>query len=131
MRARPGVTLLEATIAMTIVGLIAVATLGEFATELRVGGRAVDARVLDALARDRLSRLLVTPGATLTRLPDSLSKGTFAAPFSDHHWVATVKADRSIEGLLELQVLVRSPDAEFAVTTKLFRPPPRVERTQP
>src|SRR5688572_2545315 len=105
---RHGFTLLEATIAMAIVGLIAVATLGEFATEVRVGSKAVDARVLQALARDRLSALLLAPTDLLSRLPDSLAKGAFPVPFADHRWSAEVRRDRRIDGLFDLRVVVQS-----------------------
>ena len=131
MTNRPGVTLLEATIAMAIVGLIAVATLSEFSTELRVGAKSTDARVMEALARDRLSALRVTPTELLERLPDSLSQGTFAAPFSDHDWSVDLTPDRNVAGLLDVQIQVRSPRGQFTVATRLFRPRPRLDRSRP
>jgi type II secretory pathway pseudopilin PulG len=117
-------TLLEATIAMVVIGLMAVAALGEFAAELRTGTRSVDARVLHALAEDRLSALRVAPAVVLTRLPDSLSQGWFPPPFGEHRWTATVKPDRILEGLYEVTVAIRAPNAQFAVSTRLFRVPP-------
>lgn len=128
MTTRRGVTLLEATIAMAIVGLIAVATLGEFATEVRVGGKAVDARVLQALARDRLSALLIAPTDLLVRLPDSLATGVFPPPFADHRWRAEVRPDRRVDGLFNLRVLVNSTRGEVALETRTFRAPARTGR---
>jgi hypothetical protein len=131
MSNRQGVTLLEATIAMTIVGLIAVATLGEFATELRVGAKAAGALGLEALARDRVAALQITPTEMLAHLPDSLSKGTFPSPFSDHDWTVDLKTDRNTVGLIDVQVHVRSPRGQFRVATRFFRPPSQVDRSRP
>jgi type II secretory pathway pseudopilin PulG len=117
-------TLLEATIAMVVIGLMAVAALGEFAAELRTGARSGDARVLHALAEDRLSALRVAPAEVLTHLPDSLSQGWFPPPFAEHRWIATVKPDRTLEGLYEVTVVIRAPSAQFAVSTRSFRVPP-------
>jgi len=131
MRNRHGLTLLEATIAMAIVGLVAVTVLSEFATEVRVGGKSAEARVLQALAQDRLSALLIAPTDFLIRLPDSLAAGAFPSPFGDHRWSAIVKPDRNIEGLLEARVVVRSSRGEVSLATRIFRQSTRVDRLRP
>jgi hypothetical protein len=116
---------------MAIVGLVAVATLSEFATEVRAGSRAAEARVLLALAQDRLSALLIAPTDLLRRLPDSLAAGAFPRPFGGHRWEASVRLDRDVEGLFEARVVVRSVRGEFAHATRIFRPSTRVDRSPP
>ena len=116
---------------MAIVGLVAVATLSEFAAEVRVGSKSVDVRVLQVLAQDRLSALLLAPTDLLIRLPDSLAAGAFPPPFGDYRWSADVRPDRDIEGLLEAHVVVRSPRGEVALATRIFRRSTRVDPSRP
>ena len=123
-------TLLEAVVAMAIVGLVAVATLEGFSTEIRTGSKATEARVLEALARDRLASLQIAPLELLVRLPDSLARGAFPEPFRSHTWTASVRADRNLPSLLEASVLVRSRTGEIWLTTRLFRPAAQVARVR-
>lgn len=118
-------TLLEAAIAMTIVGLVAVAALGEFASEIRAAGRAAGARVLQALVRDRLASLKIAPDDALTHLPDSLAQGVFPPPFSDYRWTAALTPDRGFAGLYHAEIVVRSPQGELALAARIYKTPPR------
>ena len=131
MNSRLGFTLLEATIAMSIVGLVAVVALGEFSTELRVGVKAAEARLLQALAQDRVSALQVAPPEILYRVPDSLKTGAFPAPFDEYSWNVSIQPVRAVEGLAEARITVASKSSELTLTTRLFRPMPRTKQRRP
>src|SRR5215217_6870753 len=82
--ARAGFTLLEAVVALAIVGTIAIAVLGSFGAELRTASRVRDALPAVTLAEEQLARLSSADAATLAMLPDSLARGEFIAPFADY-----------------------------------------------
>lgn len=128
MKQRRGFTLLEATIAMAIVGLVAVVALSEFSTEVRVSAKASESRVLQALAQDRLTALQLAPPEVLHRLPDSLKTGKYAPPFQAYSWQATVRPVRSVESLLDASITVVSKTGQLTVATRFHRPLPRVEQ---
>jgi hypothetical protein len=115
---------------MAMIGLVAVASLGEFASELRAGSRAVEARVLQALTEDRQSALSLVPAEVLARLPDSLSAGVFPAPFSDYRWSADARSHREIQGLFDINIVISSKKGELALATRIFRPAPHRGRSQ-
>jgi prepilin-type N-terminal cleavage/methylation domain-containing protein len=130
MTKHTGFTLIEATIAMAIVGLVAVATLSEFAAELRVSGTSVEVRVRQALVRDRISMMTLVNSDELRRVPDSLATGKFPRPFHDYQWSTRVEPNRHVDGLFEVTVTVRSSNGETSLTTRLFRPLPSVRRSR-
>ena len=125
-RVRRGFTLIEAALAVVIVGLAAVAVLGAFGAELRTGARARRALESRALAEQRLAALQLTPGLLLDRLPDSLAIGRFDRPFDAYSWKATSRLARSDEFLYDLTVQVAWNDGELSLESRIYRPPPPV-----
>ena len=89
-RADRGFTILEAVVALAIVGLAGVAALEAVGGEIRGIDRAREAYTTAALAQDRLATITVLPPEDLNPLPDSLARGTFAEPFKDYRWTATL-----------------------------------------
>jgi hypothetical protein len=84
-RVRPsteaGFALLEAVVAVTIVGLAVVSSLAAFGAQLRGADRARIALEAEALAQERLSALVLAQSAAVRSLPDSLRSGEFTPPF--------------------------------------------------
>jgi prepilin-type N-terminal cleavage/methylation domain-containing protein len=125
-RRRRGFTLIEAAIAVVIVGLASVAVLGAFGTELRTADRARRALDSRALAEQRLTSLQLTPVLLLDRLPDSLARGRFDRPFDAYSWKAAAKLSRDVEFVYDLSVQVAWDGGNFALDSRVYRPPPPV-----
>lgn len=127
---RPGFTLLEAMIAVTIVGLAAVAVLSSFGTTLRTATRAQRGLEAEALAGQRLAQVTLLERDELLHLPDSLSRGRFAAPFADYTFTTSATEVRGEAGLFDVSVAVAWPDGRYEIPTRLYRPP-RLASVQP
>ena len=117
-----GFSLLEAVIALLIVSLSVVASLGAFAAELRAAGKARTAAELEMLAKESLAGLTLVPNRLLRPLPDSLRHGQFEAPFERYTWARTVRPVLGSPDLLHAAIEVTGPDGRFALETRLYRP---------
>jgi prepilin-type N-terminal cleavage/methylation domain-containing protein len=120
-RANRGFTLLEAAVAMTIVAIVGVGALAAFGADLRVANRARQTLPAAALAMDRLAVLDLVDAHTLRMLPDSLARGTFAKPFDNYSWRATVKEVRGEPALVELTLRVEWAEGAYALTERRYR----------
>ena len=118
---RPGFTLLEAAVAMMIIGVASVGTLGAFAADLRAADRAQRILPAAALAADRLSALEIA-GSSVHSLPDSLARGRFAAPFAAYSWTASVASVRSTPALMELRTDIYWDGGSFNLTERRYAP---------
>lgn len=119
---RAGFTVLEAAIAVMIVGLAAVAVLSSFGTTLRTATRARQALEAEALATDRLSRATLLERDELQHLPDSVASGRFAAPFETYAWHTTARELRDEPGLFDIGVEISWAEGRYALPTRLYRP---------
>lgn len=119
-RARTGFTILEAVVALAIVGLVCVGVLGAFGEALRIDARAAGRIPLAALAQERLAAVDIF-GGSLERLPDSLARGKFAPPHEGTTWRIGVRAVERRLGLYELDVNVRDNDGEYRLITRRYR----------
>lgn len=119
---RTGFTLLEATVALAIVGIVAIGALEAFAVEARTARRARDAAPAVAVAGERLARLELLDGTTLRALPDSLARGTVAAGPRTYRWEAGARRVANEPGLFELRVDVRWESGAYALASRSYRP---------
>lgn len=115
-----GFSLLEAAIALTIVGLVAVSFLGTVSAQLDGVVRTEEAVHGATLARDVMSRVIASESATI---PDSLVRGVFAPPFERFRWSAASQPDPDVSGLFELSVAVEWPTSSFELRSEVFRRP--------
>jgi prepilin-type N-terminal cleavage/methylation domain-containing protein len=129
-RRRTGFTLLEASIAVMIVGLAAVAVLSSFGTTLRTAARARRGLEAEALAGQRLGRASLLERDDLLHLPDSVARGQFEAPFAEYAWVTTATEVRGEVGLFDIAVEVKWADGRYTLPTRFYRPA-RVASVQP
>ncbi len=116
-----GFTLLEAVVALTIVGMVAIASLRTLGTEISTAGQANRALVLSALAADRIAHMKVLDRDELEFLPDSIRRGTFRPPFLEYRWDATSIEVLDAIGLFDISVTVVGGDDEFSVSSRLYR----------
>lgn len=122
IRSQRGFTLLEAVVALTIVGLAGVSALAAFGTELRTAERARRAVEGGALAQDRLATLEWLAPSALALLPDSLARGNFPAPFEQYAWSAKARAVIDQEGLYDLSTTVTWDDGSLTLDGRVYRP---------
>jgi prepilin-type N-terminal cleavage/methylation domain-containing protein len=122
-----GFTLIEAVVALAIIGMISVTALAAFAAELRTSGRAERALVAAALAEEQLQRLRLVPSTLLSPLPDSLARGTFPRPYDRYTWTAAATPARDEDDLYEV-VLQVSRQGEgggaYTLRSRVYRPGP-------
>jgi hypothetical protein len=106
---------------MTIVAIVGVGALAAFGADLRAANRARQTLPAAALAMDRLAVLDLIDAHTLRMLPDSLARGTFAKPFDNYSWRATVKMVRGEPALVELTLRVEWAEGAYALTERRYR----------
>jgi prepilin-type N-terminal cleavage/methylation domain-containing protein len=125
-RSRHGFTLLEAVIALAIIGAAVVGVLGAFGGDVRAAERSRTALTVSALARSRLARVEIATAAELATLPDSLAHGAFDAPFEGYQWKATSRAVPGEPDLYDLRVTVSWNDGQSELRSRRYRPVPLV-----
>ena len=124
-----GVTLLEAVVALTIVGLAGVAALATVGTELRGAERGRRAIEAAALAEEQLSRVTLLPAAALEPLPDSMRHGQFRGALEGYRWEAAARSVPEEESMYGVAVTVTWEDrGRYTLGTRLYRPPPLLMR---
>ena len=123
MRARSGFSLLEAVVALAIVGVTAVGALAAVGAELRAADDARTALEAEALAVHRMKTIEMLTAEQLQRVPDSLARGKFEPPFERYRWTVATEPVMGEEGLTEVTVEVEWKTGSFPLRTRLFRRP--------
>lgn len=124
---RRGFMLLEALVALVIVGLTATAAAELYGAQMRAARREPRLVTATALGQDRLAAVRLLEPEQLRRLPDSLARGRFAAPFADYRWTAAATRSR-VDDLYELRVEITWLDGQIALSTLAYAPPQGVSR---
>jgi prepilin-type N-terminal cleavage/methylation domain-containing protein len=123
-RTRSGFSLLEAVIALAIVGVTSVAALAAAGAELRATQLARRAVEAEALATDRLAAIGILTAEELRQMPDSIASGRFEPPFDAYRWRVDSEQTLGEEGLTDVTVTVEWPSGLYEMRTKLYRRPP-------
>lgn len=118
---RRGFTLLEAIVALAVLGLAGVAALEAMGGELRAAERARSATTAAALAQDRLATVALLPRSELDPVRDSIARGTFRPPFAEYRWTTTIRPVLGEADLYDVVVEVRSDAGHISFATRLFR----------
>jgi type II secretory pathway pseudopilin PulG len=128
MRARPGITLFEAVIAIAIVGLTAISALSAVGAEMRTAERARRALVVSALATERTAFLYLMTDRDLLNLPDSIAGGVFEYPMDEYSWTTTSSPSTEYSGLYETTVTILwdegSQKGTYVTKGAQYRTPP-------
>jgi type II secretory pathway pseudopilin PulG len=127
-RARPGFSLFEAVVAVTIVGITSVSALSAAGGEMRTAERARRALEAEALATARLDFMNLLYDADLQALPDSVAKGSFDKPLDEFSWTATSAAYTDQAGVYDVRVTITWPQGAYTLKTYLYRRPATVTR---
>ncbi|CAN5691923.1 hypothetical protein BH23GEM11_BH23GEM11_18830 [soil metagenome] len=126
-RDRRGILLLEALVALAIVGIVAVALLGATGGQVRAADRGTGMLVASALAQDRATTFRILDHDELRRPPDSLMAGDFPEPLDAFGWAATLEPVEGEYDLFALEVVVEGRGVRFPLQTLLHRAPLAVE----
>jgi len=121
---RRGFTLLEAVVALAVLGLAGVAALEAMGGQLRAAERAKSATTAAALAQDRLATVALLLRSELDPVRDSIARGTFQPPFAQYRWRISIRPVLGEVDLYDVMVEVTSDAGRINVATRIFRPPP-------
>lgn len=123
---RRGFVLLEAVVAMAIIGMAAVALLAATGAQVRSASKANELLQAQSLAEDRLAAVRMLDAEELADLPDSLRAGTFPPPFQTFRWTAAVAEMEEEHDLFGVEVVVTGPVEVYPLRTLVHRPRPVV-----
>jgi len=126
-RRRPrgeGFVLMEAVVALTILGLVVVAVLAVVGAQVRAADRGVTLIVARSLAEERLTAIQLLERDDVLALPDSLVAGRFDPPFEEYTWTARVEPVADSYELYSVEVVVEASGLSFPLRTLLHRPAP-------
>ena len=123
-RARGGVTLFEAVVALAIVGVTAVSALSAVGGEMRTADRSRRALEVEALATSRLDFLALMSDQQLQNLPDSVAKGTFDKPLDSYTWITSATPLATQAGIYDVRIRVNWKDGSYGLQSYIYRRPP-------
>ena len=114
---RRGFVLLEAVVALAVVGLCAAAALELFASHLRAAGRIPQRLTAAALAQDRMTAVRLLEPRQLRHVPDSIASGQFPPPFASYRWRAAVTPSVA-DDLYDIRVEISWPDGAYTISAR-------------
>ena len=126
-----GFVLLEAVIALAIIGLVAIALLEATSTQFRAAAKGSQLVVARSLAEDRLVALRLLNHDDFTDLPDSIAEGAFPAPYEDYAWTVTIEEMEDEYDLFTVEIAVSSfgeGGERFLLHTLVHRPRPFIQQ---
>jgi type II secretory pathway pseudopilin PulG len=127
-RMRSGISLLEAVVAVAIVGMTSVAALEAVGSDLRTAERARRAVEVEQLATSRLEFMNLLTDQELQALPDSVSSGTFPKPLDEYSWKTTSAPLADQAGVYAIHVTVDWPSGSYTLRSYAYRTPPFATR---
>jgi len=119
---RAGFSLLEAVVALAVLGAVSVAALAALGAQLRTSERAATALTAEALTDDRLARARLLDRDELAHLPDSLAAGRFDVPWDRFSWRIGSREVLDHTDVFEVTVAVRWEGGTYDLATRLYRP---------
>ena len=127
LRARSGFTVLEALIALVIIGFAVVTTAEALGGGLRAEGQVSRHLEAVALAESRMNELGALLRDSTAYYADGRD-GVFAPPFESYRWRATIQPVPNVRSLIHANVSVTWERGSYALETLFYRPIDGVER---
>jgi type II secretory pathway pseudopilin PulG len=127
-RARRGISLFEAVVAIAVVGMTAVSALESVGAGMRSAEKSRRAIEAEALASSRLDFLDLMNDRELQTLPDSVEAGTFPKPLDEYSWKTTSAAYAEQPGVYDVRITITWPTGSYTVKTYVYRQPPIATR---
>lgn len=128
IRARQGISLLEAVVAVAIVGMTAVGALESVGSGMRTAEKSKRAIEAEALASSRLEFMDLMTDRELQALPDSVESGKFLAPLDEYSWKTTSTPSEEQAGIYDVRITVSWTTGSYTLKTYLYRQPPLATR---
>jgi type II secretory pathway pseudopilin PulG len=125
---RAGISLLEAVVAIAIVGMTAVGALEAAGGDMRAAERSRRAIEAEALATSRLDFMDLLTDRELQALPDSVDKGKFDAPLDEYSWKTTSTPLADQAGVYTIRITVEWPSGSYTLRSYAYRTPPFATR---
>ncbi len=127
-RRRRGISLLEATTGLAIVGMTAVAALAAAGVELHAAERAQRALVAESLAIYRLDLLDLLSANELEVLPDSVAHGRFDPPLDGYRWETAASNREREAGVYDVTIHIMWDSGAYTIHSAKYRRPLVVSR---
>lgn len=122
--ARAGFVLMEAVIALAIIGMLALGVLGASTMQVRTADKSLLLLTARALAEERLATLRALSWDELRDVPDSLAAGRFPPPFDGYTWRAGIAPIDGEYDLFSIAVTVEVADEAFPLHSLVHEPQP-------
>jgi len=122
-RARRGISLLEAVVAIAIVGMTSIAALESVGSGMRTAEKARRMTEAEALATSRMEMLDLLTDRELQALPDSVQKGKFAEPLDEYSWTTTSEPLADEAGVYAIRITISWPTGTYVIHTNQYRLP--------
>ncbi len=123
LRARRGVSLMEAVISVAIVGMTAVAALEAVGGDMRTAEKGKRAIETEALATSRLQFMNLLTDRELQAIPDSVENGKFDPPLDEYSWKTAVRPLDDQAGVYDVRVTISWATGSYRVKTYAYRRP--------
>jgi type II secretory pathway pseudopilin PulG len=127
-KTRKGISLLEAVVAVAIVGMTSVAALESVGSGMRTAEKSKREIEAEALASSRLEFMDLMTDRELQALPDSVESGKFLAPLDEYTWKTTSTASEEQVGIYDVRITVSWATGSYTLKTYLYRQPPLATR---
>jgi type II secretory pathway pseudopilin PulG len=125
---RRGISLLEAVVAIAIVGMTSVAALESVGGGMRAAERSRHAIEAEALATAEREFMNMLTDRELQALPDSVSSGKFPVPMDAYTWTASSTPVAEQAGVYDVRVIVKWDEGTYTLRSYQYRLPPLVTR---
>ncbi|MGD2121207.1 MAG: type II secretion system protein [Gemmatimonadota bacterium] len=116
-----GFVLLEAVVALAILGMASIVLLQVRAQQIRVASQAHELLTAQALAEDRIAAIRTLDYELLADPPDSLMEGVFPTPFEEFTWRTEIALMEDEYDLFGVNVEVLGPAERFPLRTLIHR----------
>jgi type II secretory pathway pseudopilin PulG len=120
---RSAFSLFEAVVAISVVGMTAVAALESVGSGMRTAEKSRRAIEAEALASSRLEIMDLMTDQQLQSLPDSVTKGRFDKPLDAYSWTTTSAPVADQAGVYDVRVTVSWPTGDYTLKTYVYRQP--------
>ena len=114
-RRRSGISLLEAVVAIAIVGVTSVGALEAVGGDMRTAEKARRAAEVEALATSRLDFMDLLTDRELQDLPDSVQEGKVLEPLEEYTWKTTATPVADQAGFYDMRITIAWPTGSYTV----------------
>lgn len=128
VRRRAGISLLEAVVAIAIVGMTAVSALESVGAGMRAAEKSRRAIEAEALATSRLEFMDFLGDRQLQSLPDSVQSGKWTAPLDEYSWKTTSAPLNDQAGVYDVRITVAWATGSYTLKTYVYRQPQILSR---